>query len=257
MPSDPEPRTCLWYKRLLNLYPGAFCERYGAEMLQAFDEDWSRASNRGPTSKIRYGLHVLRDLAGTMLTEWLKALPRETRIALAGMGTMVFLYAAGHQYLTLADWLLLWCYLAALRAVLLRPSRLQFVASLLLTAAFSAVYFWSAKLLTGIGHSAYGNKYAVVGSWLFGAVFAFACLGSLKCAWGESCRSLLSHYHARYVFGIICCASAIAAMVHFGVKDGAHAWNLSILSMMLGRQLDSIRRNTGNDAAPDSESAPG
>jgi hypothetical protein len=135
-----------WYGRLINLYPGAFRERYAAEMLQIFEESWSRVSQRGATARCRYWLHVLFDLIRTLPGEWLAATPLPTKVSLLVIGIAVSLCVIDHQWLTIALWLFS-CAFITVCWTLIRPSRLGLVPSLLLAGALGWAGFWLTLLV--------------------------------------------------------------------------------------------------------------
>ncbi|NNF37282.1 MAG: hypothetical protein HKN71_01335, partial [Gemmatimonadetes bacterium] len=65
MTSRPDPLRRL-YRALLALYPGAFRDRYGEELLDAFDDRRSEGRFRGPWGGIRLGVFLLKDLARSL-----------------------------------------------------------------------------------------------------------------------------------------------------------------------------------------------
>ena len=58
------------YRMLLRLYPDAFRRRYEEEMVQVFEEDWTRACTGGAAAWWRYWCHIAWDIARTAPKEW-------------------------------------------------------------------------------------------------------------------------------------------------------------------------------------------
>jgi hypothetical protein len=253
-----ESRGLLWYRRLIALYPGAFRDRYADEMLQVFEEEWDRVHTKGVFARFRYGAYVIGDLTGSMSSEWLKALPTETKIALIGMGAMVTLDAIGHQFLTLAYWLLLYTYLIAFLAIVRHPARFQFLSLLLLTGALGLANFVTVKWLAGIvGHSDYDNGFASASSGLFGVVFAIAAFGCDKLPPTTTPQRPFGRRHPmRFVFAVISISFGLALLMHFGLGDGRHGWTLAGLSLFFSKQFSAIRKLPGCGPNPEAKTEP-
>ncbi|HEX2091338.1 MAG TPA: hypothetical protein VHG28_03010 [Longimicrobiaceae bacterium] len=75
IPPSPPPRDALdrAYALLLRAYPAAFRERFGAEMLLCFRDRRRNLRAAPPAARLRFGLHLLADLAATLPAEHLSA----------------------------------------------------------------------------------------------------------------------------------------------------------------------------------------
>lgn len=77
------------YARLVNLYPAAFRERYAAEMLRIFDQDWNRLTDQGDAARRRYGRHMVWDALRTLPREYLAAASKYQRFGLCAAAIAV------------------------------------------------------------------------------------------------------------------------------------------------------------------------
>jgi hypothetical protein len=243
---DRESRARTWYRRLINLYPGAFRERYAVEMLRVFEEDWRRVGSQRANARRRYWFHVLRDLIGTLPREWLTAMPFEVKAGLAGFGVLVSLYVIYHQRLAVFYWLLLAAFTTALWAILLGPSRFRMLPALLSSIFLGAVSVGAAKLCEGIGHSPYGVSLVFLAGALYIAVFIFVVLGNTKLprrAARPFWRGLQPSERFRlFSFFVIDVLALRFTEIAVGQHEGFHGIYLLVPSLLLAKQVYEIWR---------------
>jgi hypothetical protein len=101
--SLPRTRASRGYRLLLQLYPAAFRRRYEEEMLELFEQGWSRAQTGGAEGRARLGLRLAWDLVRTVPKERAAALAQPAGSAPLVLGAFLvsfFLPAYG----TYAGW---------------------------------------------------------------------------------------------------------------------------------------------------------
>lgn len=158
-PVAGESRAHRWYGRLINLYPGAFRDRYAGEMIRVFEESWKRISNRGATAQWRFWFHIICDLIRTLPGEWLAAMPLPTKGTVLGAGAIVSYFAIDREMMNLAFCLFFFACATACFAISIRPLRLRHPSLLLLAAALEGAGFWITRLLAGYGPNFRGSSH--------------------------------------------------------------------------------------------------
>jgi hypothetical protein len=258
-----EMEASFWYRRLLNLYPGAFREHYAAEMLRVFEEDWSRVRREGAFARWRYWVHVLCDLAGTMLREWLAAMPIPTKAGFIGIGVLLSLFAVGHEWLAIADWLFLCVFATVCWAVLIRPLRLG-IASLLSAGVCGCAGFGIAKLLVRIVDSGPSEHGLVATAFVVQMlVMLVVYIGSERLHaprvlfWLDQPGAIKLIF--RHILFGLCFSTAWMAPLFFGfaaVSQTLPGMLLFLPCQFLARQLLAIWRNSDNVRKLDSHTQP-
>jgi hypothetical protein len=260
-PLSHESGALHWYGGLINLYPGAFRERYAAEMLQIFEESWSRVSQRGATARWRYWLHVLFDLVRTLPSEWLAAMPTEIKFGLMCIGGVAALFAIDYEVMNIAYGLFFLAFTIACFAISVRPLRLRSPSLLLLAGALGSAGFWITARWATFGHNPDGSTWVMlIFSVLLAGVLA-AIIISFHFGWKAAARQ--KRQRSEHVVSKALAGNLLAMLVAISIKIygspdrsyGRFSWAMLICQFcpQLVRRLWEIWQTPDAISQPDSE----